>query len=108
MLQINVKGQVIVARAFLPNHNDGASLIGVSSAVICLPTKALPGGSSYVISKLANAKLFEYVADEYPDIQVLTVHPGVVETAMNIKSKTEGLPKDTGKLLPLFFLVSKC
>ena len=48
-------------------------------------------------SKLATTKLFEFVAAEYPDVQVVTVHPGVVDTALNSKSEYEGLPMDDGK-----------
>ena len=48
-------------------------------------------------SKLATIKLFEFVAAEYPDVQVVTVHPGVVDTALNSKSEYEGLPMDDGK-----------
>jgi len=48
-------------------------------------------------SKLATIKLFEFVTAEYPDIQVVTVHPGVVDTALNSKPEFEGLPMDDGK-----------
>lgn len=95
--KINVKGGVITARAFLPTRKAGASLVAVSSAVVSLPPVALPGTSSYVSSKLAQIKFFEFVAAEYPDLQVVTVHPGVVDTAMNAKSEIEGLPMDDGK-----------
>ena len=59
--------------------------------------KAVEGSSSYVTSKLATIKLFEFVAAEYPDVQVVTIHPGVVDTALNSKSEYEGLPMDDGK-----------
>jgi NAD(P)-dependent dehydrogenase (short-subunit alcohol dehydrogenase family) len=54
--------------------------------------------SSYSVSKLAGVKLVEFIAAEFPDIQVVTVHPGVVETAMNKKSELSDLPMDDGKI----------
>jgi hypothetical protein len=38
------------------------------------------------------------VADEYPDVQVLSIHPGVVDTAMNKKLQVNELPMDNGEL----------
>ncbi|KAF2491550.1 NAD(P)-binding protein [Lophium mytilinum] len=102
--EINVKGNLIVAKAFLPSRKPSASLVAVASAVVSLPAALLEGGSSYVVSKLATIKLFEFVAAEYPDVQVLTVHPGVVDTAMNKKSEIDGLPMDDVKLPAHFIL----
>jgi len=42
-------------------------------------------------------KFFEFVAAECPDLQVLTIHPGIVDTAMNVKSGFEGMPMDEGE-----------
>jgi NAD(P)-dependent dehydrogenase (short-subunit alcohol dehydrogenase family) len=58
----------------------------------------VPGYSSYHASKLAAAKLFDYVHKENPNLFVLNVHPGVIMTAMN--KKLEGteveFPYDDG------------
>jgi NAD(P)-dependent dehydrogenase (short-subunit alcohol dehydrogenase family) len=54
--------------------------------------------SAYVTSKLGMVRLLEFVADEYPDVQVLSIHPGVVDTAMNKKSQVNELPMDNGEL----------
>lgn len=75
-----------MARAFLPSRDPNASLLAVSSAVFSLPAEAVEGGSSHAISKLARVKQFEFVVAEYPDVQVLTIHTGVIDTAMNQKS----------------------
>jgi NAD(P)-dependent dehydrogenase (short-subunit alcohol dehydrogenase family) len=56
------------------------------------------GKSAYVTSKLGMVRLFEFVADEYPDVQVLSIHPGVVDTAMNKKSQVNEFPMDDGEL----------
>jgi NAD(P)-dependent dehydrogenase (short-subunit alcohol dehydrogenase family) len=87
----------MVAKAFPPNRNPNASLVAVSSAAIAFSVKAVEGSSSYVASKLATIKPFEFIAAEYLDVQVVTVHPGVVDMALNSKSEFEGLPMDDGK-----------
>lgn len=86
-----------MARAFLPNRNKGAALIGVSSGAVTYPAKLLGNGSAYAASKLALAKVYEFIDVEYPDVQVITIHPGVVLTAMNIKSGLTELPYDDGE-----------
>lgn len=41
----------------------------------------------------------DYVHHEYPDFFVVNVHPGVLETAMDVKTKAAGVifPYDTGQ-----------
>ena len=95
---------MIVTRSFLPSRNPNASIVAVSSGVVSMPPKALVGGSSYTTSKIATIKLFEFVAAEYPDVQTLTIHPGIVETAMKQKSDMEGLPMDDGNRIALLKL----
>ncbi|KAF2811649.1 NAD(P)-binding protein [Mytilinidion resinicola] len=102
--EINVKGNLIVTKAFLPQRNANSSLVGVSSAVVSMPAAMLEGGSSYVTSKLATIKFFEFVAAEYPDVHVVTLHPGVVDTAMNKKSGIDNMPMDDVKLPAHFIL----
>jgi NAD(P)-dependent dehydrogenase (short-subunit alcohol dehydrogenase family) len=98
-VQINVKGSLIVAKAFLPHASPKASFVSVSSAIVSMPAAEVEGMSSYAVSKLAGIKLLEFVAAEYPDIQVVTIHPGVVATAMNEKSGLSELPLDDGRII---------
>jgi NAD(P)-dependent dehydrogenase (short-subunit alcohol dehydrogenase family) len=44
---------------------------------------SIPGMSSYVTSKLATAKLFEFLAVENPEIHVVNVQPGAIKTDLN-------------------------
>lgn len=62
---------------------------------------AMPGLASYGASKLAAAKVMEYLALENPNVRVMTVHPGVIDTPMNRKSVEAGLilPFDDGEFL---------
>lgn len=51
------------------------------------------GLSAYATSKAATAKLMEYVQAENEHIRVVSVHPGVIKSDMNVKSKVT-LPAD--------------
>lgn len=53
--------------------------------------------SSYVGSKVGLIKVMEVLAAEFPDVHVVTIHPGVIETDMAEKSGMSGkLPIDKG------------
>lgn len=75
--------------AFVPVATKNASIINISTVAAHVPY--IPGGSGYGISKLAGTRLFDYVANEYPDYFVLNLHPGVIETAMEANAATSGL-----------------
>jgi NAD(P)-dependent dehydrogenase (short-subunit alcohol dehydrogenase family) len=64
-----------------------------------MPVTYLPGLSSYVSSKLAQAKLYEFLAAENPNVFVATIHPGMVETDNfnRTGASPENLPMDKGK-----------
>ncbi|KAF2399288.1 NAD(P)-binding protein [Trichodelitschia bisporula] len=102
--EINVKGTFIVANAFLPSHKPNAAFVATSSGVVALPSEMAGYFSSYTASKLAAAKVVELVAAQYPDVQVLNFHPGVVKTAMNEKSAMN-IPTPDTPTLPAHFAV---
>jgi NAD(P)-dependent dehydrogenase (short-subunit alcohol dehydrogenase family) len=95
--EINVKGNFNLVNAFITVATKGASIISISTVLAHLPH--MPGYSSYHTSKLVAAKLFDYVHYENPDLFVLNVHPGTIDTAMNKKSLAAGheLPLDQRK-----------
>lgn len=66
-------------------------MIGYSSGASLLPpsTPFLAKASAYSTSKIALARFYEFVAVENPDLNVFVIHPGVVETAMYVKSQME-------------------
>ena len=86
--QTNVKGNMVMAHAFLPTKRSQAAIVGVSAAIVSLPTDSRPstGASAYTVSKMAQIKLLEYIASENPDVFVAAVHPGIVQTQMVEKS----------------------
>ena len=56
------------------------------------------GKSAYQVSKLANSKLFEDIAAEHPELFVLNIQPGVVDSELNKKSDIPGLKLDDVQL----------
>ena len=97
--EINVKGAFNLINAFVPVAAKNASVINMTTAVSHMPY--VPAGSGYAISKLAGTRLWDYFAGEYPEMFVLSMHPGVIETQMDVKTAAAGIvfPHDTSKLL---------
>ena len=96
--QTNVKSIYIAAQAFIPLANPSASFFGVNAAGAVLPAAVGAKLTGYMSSKIAQAKLVEYIAYEHPEIFACSIHPGVVETQMLREAELHesGLPKDTG------------
>lgn len=96
--EINIKGAMIVTRAFFPTKNADAVFIGTATMAVSLPTPMVVTGSSYVASKLGLIKFLEVLAAENPDVNIMILHPGVVDTDMMDKSEMRGkLPIDTSE-----------
>lgn len=66
-----------------------ASMVNISTAVSHMPY--VPSGSGYAISKMAGNESLYYVAHEYPRFFVLSLHPGIIETAMDAKTVAAGI-----------------
>lgn len=82
-------------------------MLSVNAAGAVLPAEIGAGLTGYMSSKIAQAKLMEYIAHEHPGVFVASVHPGVVETKMLREAELEGsqLPVDTGRFF-LFLMLS--
>jgi NAD(P)-dependent dehydrogenase (short-subunit alcohol dehydrogenase family) len=93
-LDINVKGSLVVAQAFLANAAENPVLINIGTAGAHIGV-VHPGMGAYIVSKLAAVKMLDYVAAGSPNVRTVTVHPGVLDTAMNKKGN------DAGFTLPL-------
>lgn len=80
-IQINLRGSVYVAQAFLRHAASNAVAIDVNSNAAHLNY----GGifASYSISKLAVFRLWDSVASASPELRVFHIQPGVVDTDMN-------------------------
>lgn len=78
-------------------------MFALTSATIALPAAYTVGLSSYLSSKGAQSKLIEYLAAENPNLFLVSVHPGLIETKIFNASggKADQSPMDSGGL-PFF------
>lgn len=77
--EANVRGPLLIAQAFLRNAAENPILLNTSTGFVHTPA----GGtysSSYIISKTAGTRVFEFLADENPSVRVVNVQPGIVAT----------------------------
>jgi len=91
-LEVNVRGTFNTTRAFVPfsrsEEVDGktsskATILNISSGVGHLPaTEQLQGMSAYAVSKIAAAKMIEYLGSEVPGLRVVNVQPGAIVSDM--------------------------
>lgn len=83
--EINVRGPLTVVQAFLRASRDTSpdvpkTLINLPSGSAHIPFA--PTAAAYASSKLANAKIAEYIHHENPSWRVFNMQPGVVATEM--------------------------
>jgi short-subunit dehydrogenase len=82
MIDTNVKGALYTAQACLEvmaKQKHGA-LVGICSVA---SMRGLPARSIYSAGKIALTYYLEAMATEYPELQITTIHPGFVDTAIN-------------------------
>ncbi len=77
--EVNVKGTFMVTRGFLSllGTERQGTIVNLSSGIA---TAVFPTWSSYSITKLAAIKLAEYTATEYPNVNAVSLQPGIVDT----------------------------
>lgn len=82
MIDTNFKGALYTAQACLDvmSQQKHGALVGVCSAAAM---RGLPARSIYSATKVALAYYLESAAVEYPELQITTIHPGFVDTAIN-------------------------
>ncbi|KAL1592028.1 hypothetical protein SLS60_011620 [Paraconiothyrium brasiliense] len=104
--ETNVKSVYIFAQALLPLANANATFLSVNAAGAVLPAEIGAGLTGYMSSKIAQAKLMEYIAHEHPELFVASVHPGVIDTKMLKEAELQAskLPQDTVELPAHFML----
>lgn len=106
-MNVNLRGPYLVARAFMPLLLKGTmkTIVNVGSVA---QNYIIPGASGYGISKLAVARLSEFLDVEYREQGILayTIHPGAIMTNLGqrlpedmvkqgLMTETEPLPADT-------------
>ncbi|KAF2099058.1 NAD(P)-binding protein [Rhizodiscina lignyota] len=99
--EVNVKGSLLVAQAFLRQATSGSFLLHIASGMSHMPAVETQL-SAYVSSKAASTKLFDYIAFENPSIHVVNIQPGIVASEGNRQS---GAPVLDDPELPGHFCV---
>jgi NAD(P)-dependent dehydrogenase (short-subunit alcohol dehydrogenase family) len=101
--EINVKGGLVVVQDFLKRSpKPGSTIINIGSGAGHI--SYIPGYSAYSSSKLAFAKIIEYVHHENPELRVFNINPGRVATDMQAKAGDVPVQDDIGKRFNIIFL----
>ena len=110
--EVNVLGALYAAHAFIEHTHPSTSsdtpiLINVSTGAAHVGV--VPGYASYATSKLAAAKMHEYLAQQHPHIRIVNVQPGIIEsTALATKATADtgiSFPQQDTVNLPANFMV---
>lgn len=93
VFDVNVQGTYVVARHFVPllKESDGSrTFIAVGSFAACI-IKGHIANTAYCISKFAQARIVEFISEQYgaDGILAVAVHPGAVNTEMADKTTPE-------------------
>lgn len=84
----NVRLPMNAIKAFLPYASEGAIVLNISSGIAHMDP--VPGLSAHAASKVAGVKFLDYVQIEHPDLHVVNIQPGAVETEMSHKAGRSG------------------
>lgn len=99
--EVNIKGTLILFQAWqnhIGTHNPTFISVNTPAA-----HAAFPMVSAYGASKAGQAQLVAAMAAENPNIKIVSMHPGTIESEMNVKS---GMPLSKDDLsLPSSFAV---
>ena len=98
-LDVNLKGSFLVAQAALRHMADDGVLINLASAMSFAP---LPCVSAYSVGKAGAVRLFDLVQLESPELRVVNVQPGIVDSAMNRENGISSM--DAGAFLAFSLL----
>lgn len=99
--EINIKGTLLTYQAWQDHIGSNTpTFISLNTAG---GHAAFPTVSAYCASKAGQAQLISTIAAENPDIRIVSMHPGAIESEMNTKS---GMPLSKDDMsLPSSFAV---
>ncbi|KAF2865224.1 putative short-chain dehydrogenase [Massariosphaeria phaeospora] len=101
-LDLNMGGAFNAVQAMLPLLAPEAKVFNIASAIAHV--RLVPHCWAYAGSKMANVKMFDYLQAENPNLHVVNVHPGIVNTEMNASTELEDIGVDDIDL-PAHFLI---
>ena len=85
--EINVKGLLILCQAFLRSASENPTFIMITSGAGLV--RYFGSSSGYATTKVAGMRLMDYLAGDNPHVHVYSLHPGIVESDMSVKSGME-------------------
>jgi len=93
VFNVNVQGTYLVAHHFIPllkESNGAKTFIAINSFASCIINGHI-ANTAYCVSKFAQARLIEFLSEQYSKDGVLAVavHPGAVDTEMADKTTPE-------------------
>lgn len=95
VFDVNVQGTYLVAHHFIPllKESSGAKTFIAVNSLAALITSGHIANTAYCVSKLAQARLIEHVAEQYKQEGVLAIalHPGAVMTEMAAHTAPESM-----------------
>jgi NADP-dependent 3-hydroxy acid dehydrogenase YdfG len=89
--ETNVKGSLLVARAFERAANKMEAIVIETSSIVAIMPPYV-GSVSYTASKLATTKVWSFFGAENPQVRVIHVQPGQVQTDMADSIGLKNLP----------------
>ncbi|KAK9244496.1 hypothetical protein V1506DRAFT_315747 [Lipomyces tetrasporus] len=102
--EINVLGTATVIQTFLRTKNPENEAVVVTLNTMGAHWGRVPGLSSYAAGKAASLRMIELFQVEHPEVRFVSVHPGVIKTAMAEKSGLKGMPFADADLAANFIL----
>lgn len=95
VFDVNVQGTYLIAHHFLPlmRESGGARTFIAVNSLATLITSGHIANTAYCVSKLAQARLMEYIAEQYGEegVFAVAVHPGAVLTEMAERNAPESM-----------------
>lgn len=88
--EVNAKFSCLFAKHFVPKCRPHATYIGLNTGACHVRAADMPKNSAYAASKLAMAKLDEYLAEENPKLRVFTLHAGITASEGSPMSLSNG------------------
>lgn len=104
--EINVLGTATVTQQFLRAKPEGKSAIVLNVSTLSIHMRfPLHGWSGYTGSKLGQARIFEHIRFEHPEVRFINCHPGCIESDGFTKSGAAAPPggMTDGKVAGQFF-----
>ncbi|CAO2648462.1 Nn.00g077290.m01.CDS01 [Neocucurbitaria sp. VM-36] len=90
--EVNIKGAFNITQAFLQYNSDDAVVVYVTTALSHFD--GFPNSSSYSSSKAGGVRVFSTLQAEHPELRVVCLHPGVVNTGVVRDAKVAGMADD--------------